>query len=119
MMRHTVVAIGVVFDSTGCLPDRSDLDSGSRPFEQFTLFASAMASTGRASDASENSKAEGLVSSGFSSGTLGRLSRYADSSCSGEQASAREARVSLLELGELDLSSARVPFNEVCSRVRL
>ena len=61
MMRHTVVAIGVVFDSTGCLPDRSDLDSGSRPFEQFTLFPSAMASTGRASDASENSKAEGLA----------------------------------------------------------
>ena len=117
MMRHTVVATGAVFVPAGCLPDRSDLDSGSGPFEQFTLFASAMASTGRASDASENSKAEGLV--GFASGTLCWLSRYADSSCSGEQASAREAQVSLLELGELDLSSARVPFNEVCSRVRL
>ena len=114
MMRHTVVATGAVFVPAGCLPDRSDLDSGSGPFEQFT---SAMASTGRASDASENSKAEGLVS--FASGALCWLSRYADSSCSGEQASARGARVSLLELGELDLSSARVPFNEVCSRVRL
>ena len=119
MMRHTVVATGAVFVPAGCLPDRSDLDSGSGPFEQFTSFASAMASTGRASDASENSKAEGLVSSFFSSGIRCRLSWYADSSCSGEQARAREVRGALPELGELDLSSARVPFNEVCSRVRL